>query len=97
MRAPRSVSSLPLAQGSTRMRVRKHTQDERRITGLRPEGGPMYARLISFSDATPERRESAMEMIRGTVIPMLRSYDGYAGYLSLYDEGNNRAKAILLW
>ena len=57
----------------------------------------MYARLISFSDATPDRRESAMEMIRGTVIPMLRSYDGYAGYLSLYDEGNNRAKAIILW
>jgi hypothetical protein len=57
----------------------------------------MYARLISFSGATPDRREAAVEMIRGTVIPMLRSYDGYAGYLSLYDEGNQRAKAIILW
>src|SRR3954453_20022730 len=57
----------------------------------------MYARLISFSGADPERRESAIEMIRGTVIPMLQSYDGFAGYISLYDEANSRAKAIILW
>ena len=31
----------------------------------------MYARLISFSGADPGKREPAMEMIRGTVIPML--------------------------
>ena len=57
----------------------------------------MYARLVSFSGADPEKREPAIEMIRGTVIPMLRSYDGFAGYLALYDEDNRRAKAILLW
>jgi hypothetical protein len=57
----------------------------------------MYARLISFSGADPEKRDSAIEMIRGTVIPMLQGYDGYAGYLSLYDEDNRRAKAIILW
>jgi hypothetical protein len=57
----------------------------------------MYARLISFSGADPDKRESAIEMIRGTVIPMLQGYDGYAGYLSLYDEDNRRAKAIILW
>jgi hypothetical protein len=57
----------------------------------------MYARLISFSGADPEKRESAIEMIRGTVIPMLQGYDGYAGYLSLYDADNRRAKAIILW
>jgi hypothetical protein len=28
---------------------------------------------------------------------MLREYDGYAGYLAMYDEGNRRAKAVLLW
>ena len=27
-------------------------------------------------------------MIRGTVIPMLQSYDGFAGYIALYDEEN---------
>ena len=57
----------------------------------------MYARLISFSGADPDKRESAIEMIRGTVIPMLQGYDGYAGYLGLYDVDNRRAKAIILW
>jgi hypothetical protein len=57
----------------------------------------MYARVISFSGAEPGKREAAIEMIRGTVIPMLRTYDGYAGYLALYDAENRRAKAIILW
>ena len=57
----------------------------------------MYARLISFSGADPEKRENALQMIRGTVIPTLREYDGFAGYLALYDEENKRAKAIILW
>jgi len=57
----------------------------------------MYARLISFSGADPEKRQPAIDMIRGTVVPMLREYDGFAGYISLYDEDNRRAKAIILW
>jgi hypothetical protein len=57
----------------------------------------MYARLISFSGADPEKRESAEQTIRGTVLPTLREYDGFAGYLALYDEGNSRARAIILW
>ena len=57
----------------------------------------MYARLISFSGADPEKRERAVQTMRETVIPMLREYDGFAGYIALYDEENQRAKAILLW
>jgi hypothetical protein len=57
----------------------------------------MYARLISFTGADPEKRDSSIEMIRGTVIPMLQNYDGFAGYLGLYDEGTSKAKAIILW
>ena len=57
----------------------------------------MYARLITFSGADPEKREKAIETMRGTVVPMLRSYDGYEGYISLYDAENSRAKAIILW
>ena len=57
----------------------------------------MYARLITFSGADPDKRDAALEMIRGTVIPMLRNYDGYAGYIGLYDEEHSRAKAIILW
>jgi hypothetical protein len=57
----------------------------------------VYARLISFSSADPEKREKAIQTIRETVIPMLRQYDGYAGYISLYDEAKSQAKAIVLW
>jgi hypothetical protein len=57
----------------------------------------MYARVISFADATADKRQAAEEMIRGTVVPMLQSYDGFNGYIALYDEGNQRAKAIILW
>ena len=57
----------------------------------------MYARLIEFSGADPEKRERMIETIRGTVLPMLRQYEGFAGYLALYDEPNQSAKAVLLW
>ena len=57
----------------------------------------MHARLVSFSGAEPGNRENAIQTIRGTVIPMLRQYDGFAGYIALYDAENRRAKAILLW
>jgi hypothetical protein len=57
----------------------------------------MYARLISFSGADPEKRDNAIETIRGTVVPMLREYDGFSGYIALYDAQNRRAKAVLLW
>ena len=57
----------------------------------------MYARLISFSGADPEKREHAIQTIRETVVPMLRQYDGFAGYIALYDQENRRAKAVLLW
>jgi len=57
----------------------------------------MYARLISFSGAEPENRERVIQTIRETVLPMLRQFDGFAGYIGLYDQENRRAKAILLW
>jgi len=57
----------------------------------------MYARLISFSGAEPENRERVIQTIRETVLPMLRQFDGFAGYIGLYDQENRRAKAVLLW
>ncbi|PWU24841.1 MAG: hypothetical protein C5B48_04355 [Candidatus Rokuibacteriota bacterium] len=57
----------------------------------------MYARLVSFSGADPEKRERAIQTIRETVIPTLRQYDGFSGYIALYDVENQRAKAVLLW
>jgi hypothetical protein len=57
----------------------------------------MYARVIAFSGADSSKREAAEEMVRGTVLPMLRTYDGYQGYIALWDEENARSKAIVLW
>jgi hypothetical protein len=57
----------------------------------------MYARLVSFADADPEKREQAIQTIRETVLPTLRKFDGFAGYIGLYDQQNRRAKAVLLW
>ena len=57
----------------------------------------MYARLISFSGADPGKRENVTQTMQETVIPMLRQYDGFEGYISLYDGENGRAKAIILW
>ena len=57
----------------------------------------MYARLITFSGADADKRENAIQTIRETVIPMLRQYEGYGGYISLYDEAKGQAKAIVLW
>jgi hypothetical protein len=57
----------------------------------------MYARIVSFSGADPEKREQMIQTMRETVVPMLRQYDGFAGYIGLYDESNRQAKGILLW
>lgn len=57
----------------------------------------MHARVISFSGADPEKRENALQTIRGTVIPALREYEGFAGYVALYDEENGRARGIIFW
>jgi hypothetical protein len=57
----------------------------------------MYARVVSFSGADPSRRDEAIQTIRERVIPMLREYDGFAGYLGLYDAETGDAKGIVLW
>jgi hypothetical protein len=57
----------------------------------------MYARLVTFSGADPTKREPIIETVRDKVIPMLREYDGYAGYISLYSEQKQRSQAIVLW
>ena len=57
----------------------------------------MYARLVSFSIADSGNRERAIQTVRETVIPTLREYDGFAGYIALWDQQSRRAKGILLW
>ena len=57
----------------------------------------MYVRLISMSGAVGEKREQALQTINERVLPRLRQFDGYAGYIALYDAEHDRAKALLLW
>jgi hypothetical protein len=57
----------------------------------------MHARLIEFSGAEAGKREQIIQAVQEAVLPMLRQYDGFAGYLGLYDETRSRAKAIILW
>ena len=57
----------------------------------------MHARLIEFSGADSEKREQMIQTIQEKVLPMLRTYDGFAGYLALYEPDKSRAKAIILW
>jgi hypothetical protein len=57
----------------------------------------MYARLISFSGADPARRDEAITTITETVIPMLRQFDGFHGYLALWDAEKRHAKGLILW
>ena len=57
----------------------------------------MYTRLVTMSGADAGKREAALEMINGTVIPTLRDYSGFKGYIALWDKEKQDAKAILLW
>jgi hypothetical protein len=57
----------------------------------------MYVRLVSLSGADPDKRENAIQTMRENVVPTLRGYDGFAGYIGLYDAEGGRAKGIILW
>ena len=57
----------------------------------------MHARLIEFSGADADKREQILQTIQENVLPMLRTHDGFAGYLALYDPDKSRARAIILW
>ena len=57
----------------------------------------MYARLIEFSGAEESKREQILQTVRETVIPMLRTYDGFAGYIALYDPERSRSTVVILW
>ena len=57
----------------------------------------MYARLIEFSGAEESKREQILQTVQETVIPMLRTYEGFAGYIALYDPERSRSTVVILW
>jgi heme-degrading monooxygenase HmoA len=57
----------------------------------------MYARLVEIENIDPSKREEALTNIRETVIPALKELEGFAGFISLADEDNHRARSVVLW
>jgi heme-degrading monooxygenase HmoA len=57
----------------------------------------MYGRLVEIEGVYPSKREEVLQTIRETVIPGLKEIDGFAGFISLVDEDNRRARSVVLW
>jgi heme-degrading monooxygenase HmoA len=57
----------------------------------------MYGRLVEIENLDPSKREEALQNIRENVIPALSELEGFAGFISLADADNRRARSIVLW
>ena len=61
------------------------------------EGGAMYGRLVEIEGVDASKREEVLGIIRERIIPGLKEIEGFAGFISLVDEENRRARSIVLW
>ena len=57
----------------------------------------MFGRLVEVEGVDPSKREEVLQIIRERVIPGLQEIEGFAGFISLLDEGNRRARSVVLW
>ncbi len=57
----------------------------------------MYARLVEIEGIDPSKREEAIQNLRERIIPALQELNGFAGFISLADGENSRARSIVLW
>ncbi len=57
----------------------------------------MYGRLVEVDGVDPSRREEVLAIMRQTIIPGLKEIEGFAGFISLVDTENRRARSVLLW
>jgi quinol monooxygenase YgiN len=57
----------------------------------------MYARLVEIENIDPSKREEALQNLRERVIPSLQELNGFAGFISLADAENSRARSVVLW
>jgi hypothetical protein len=57
----------------------------------------MYGRLVEVDGVDPSRREDVLAIIRERIIPGMKELDGFAGFISLMDDGTRRARNVLLW
>lgn len=57
----------------------------------------MYGRLVEVEGVDPSKREEVLGILRERIIPGLKEIDGFAGFISLVDEDNRRARSVVLW
>jgi len=57
----------------------------------------MYGRLVELEGIDPSKREEVLGIIRERIIPGLKEIEGFAGFISLVDEENRRARSVVLW
>jgi quinol monooxygenase YgiN len=57
----------------------------------------MYGRLVEVEGVDPSKREEVLQTIRERVIPSMQEIDGFAGFISLIDPENRRARSVVLW
>ena len=57
----------------------------------------MHARLVSWSGGSPDNRDQWLQTIQDTVLPALRTYEGFAGYIGLASEDSQQVKGLVFW
>jgi hypothetical protein len=57
----------------------------------------MYGRLVEVEGVDPSKREEVLGIMREKIIPGLKEIDGFAGFISLIDEQNRRARSVVLF
>ena len=57
----------------------------------------MYGRLVEVEGVDASKREEVLGIIRDRIIPGLKGVEGFAGFISLIDEENRRARSVVLW
>ena len=57
----------------------------------------MYGRLVEVEGVDSSKRDEILEMIRERIIPGLKEIEGFAGFISLTDPENSRARSVVLW
>jgi hypothetical protein len=57
----------------------------------------MYGRLVEVEGVDPSKRDEVLGIIREKVIPGMKEIDGFAGFISLFDEENRRSRSVVLW
>jgi len=57
----------------------------------------MFGRLVEIEGVDPSKREEVLGTIREKIIPGLNEIEGFAGFISLVDDANRRARSVVLW